>query len=102
MGLVIALQDEKGRQLETIEDPHNFLHRILPKESESSFPNLPNIDWYGHTVFNRLQAYSVVEEFRTISARASGSEEAELIATIIRMGERCRDEVHLYLKFIGD
>lgn len=102
MGIVVRLQDENGERLDEIADIHNILHRILPAEDDPSYPCLRYVDWYGDTVFNRTQARDVLRELELILSRSSGRDEQELLSRIIQMVKRCLEEVHLYLKFIGD
>ena len=101
MGLGIELQDECGATLESVTDPKNLLSRLLPS-NDDAHPTLASIDPYGDTVFNRLQMARFLREWAVISTKALTSEERGLLAAIEKMALRCRDEVHLYLKFIGD
>ena len=55
MGLDIVLTDFNGESLESVGDPKNFLHRLLPPGDEASESVLAKIDWYGDTYFNYIQ-----------------------------------------------
>ena len=44
----------------------------------------------------------LIDEFTVLLKSVAGTEEKTLLARIIEMAQRCRDEVHLYLKFYGD
>ena len=101
MGLGIELQDEWGKCLQEVGDPRNLLPPLLP-EDEEAYPMLTSIDLYGNTVFNRPQIRRFLREWEAVSARAETPEERMLVGAIEEMGTRCRDDVHLYLKFIGD
>ena len=61
MGFCVRLESEDGEPLEEIEDPKNILHQLLPSE-DASYNFLRFIDWYGETVFNRLQIPSFISE----------------------------------------
>ena len=102
MGLGIALTDEFGGKIEEIADEHQVLPPLLPPEDDPAYPFLESIDLWGDTVFNRIQMGRFISEWAYVVSRAQSVEEKELVAAISRMALRCRDEVHLYLKFIGD
>jgi hypothetical protein len=101
MGLVITLQDERGTPEEKICDTMNLLHRLLtPYQGKESV--LAEIDWYGNTIFNRMQIPRFLSAWQVLSQQAQTPEEATLVGEIRKLAERCESEVHLYLKFIGD
>jgi hypothetical protein len=102
MGLDVVLQDEFGGKLESVADPKNLLGRLLPRNDDYSQPMLASIDPYGDTVFNRTQIERFLREWSLVSAKAQTSEEHSLIEAVEKVALRCRDEVHLYLRFIGD
>ena len=102
MGLGITLQDESGAELVSVVDPKNYLGKLLPEHEDPAHPMLASIDFYGDTVFNRMQMDRFLAEWTDVSARADTKDEKALVSTIEDMARRCRDEVHLYLKFIGD
>ena len=102
MGLGITLQDELGAELGTVVDPKNALGKLLPEHDDPAHPMLASIDFYGDTVFNRMQMDRFLAEWTDVAARANTPEEKELVSAIAGMAHRCQDEVHLYLKFIGD
>jgi hypothetical protein len=54
--LTAVLEDEAGEPLERVEDATNILHRLLPGPDDQRYVYLGTIDWYGDTVFDRLQA----------------------------------------------
>src|SRR5271170_479231 len=102
MGLTIELQDEFGAARHSLIDPQNWLKELLPHGDDESHPMLASIDLYGNTVFNRPQMPLFLSEWAKVSAKAQTSEQRELLDEIETLARRCRDEVHLYLKFIGD
>jgi hypothetical protein len=101
MGLNIELQTESGEMIETVVDYKNVLHRLLPPYGTASCV-LSGIDWYGNTVFNRLQVKQFLDEWEELFRKTSDMEEHLLLDGIKRLALRCQDDVHLYLKFIGD
>jgi hypothetical protein len=102
VGLAIVLQDERGTRIESVDDPKNVLHRLLPQPDDTTSRCLRYIDWYGDTVFNRRQAGDLLEELQLLPEKAHGEEEKELLNQIIELARRCAREPHLYLKFSGD
>jgi hypothetical protein len=44
----------------------NFLHRLLPPHDDDTYYCLRYVDWYGDTVFNRLQIETVLQELERI------------------------------------
>ena len=102
MGLGIELQDERGETLQYLTDSQNQLGRLLPQNGDDSYPMLASIDFYGDTVFNRIQMERFLREWRAMSTKAQSADERTVVAAIESMAVRCNDGVHLYLKFIGD
>jgi hypothetical protein len=49
-----------------------------------------------------MQMDRFLTEWAEVSWKARSPDERELISTIEKLAHRCRNEVHLYLKFIGD
>jgi hypothetical protein len=102
MGLGIVLTDEFGGKIKEIGDPYQLLPPLFPPEDHPGFPFLGSIDLYGNTVFNRIPIGRFLSEWAYVVSRAESTQEKELVAAIGRMACRCRDDVHVYLKFIGD
>jgi hypothetical protein len=103
MGLEIQLQNECGGRIESIADPKNLLADLLPPHEKSdAYPMLAGIDPYGDTVFNPIQIRRFLSELADVLSCARTQEGRELASEIGRLARRCSDEVHTYLKFIGD
>jgi hypothetical protein len=102
MGISVVLETESGQEVERIDDTTNLLHVLLPTEHDKSFDYLGRIDWYGDTVFNRLQIEAFLAEWERVQARAQTSEAVTLHARIKDLAKRGAQESHLYLKFYGD
>jgi hypothetical protein len=96
------LESERGEAIEQLDDQRDVLHERLPPITDEDSQCLRFIDWYGETVFNRLQMDRFLLEWGVIQERADGATEREIMGQIERMARRCRDEVHLYLRFSGD
>ena len=83
-------------------DPTNILHRLLPSHDDESFQCLRFIDWYGDTVFNRLQIPSFLAEWKGLSLKQAPIKNSTLSRGVARLAYDCQAETHLYLKVIGD
>jgi hypothetical protein len=102
MGITTVLENEDGTALATVEDPTNVLHHALPEAQDSRYQHLTKIDWYGDTVFNRLQAPQLLVEWRTLESDPQGGEAARVLREVGLLIERLGEDVHAYLKFYGD
>jgi hypothetical protein len=102
MGLEIVLQTESGAKVDSVADPKNYLGKLLPQIDDESHPLLGGIDPYGDTVFNGIQIRRFLLEWEAVSSNAVTTEERELVSKIEQLALRCRDEVHLYIRFVGD
>jgi hypothetical protein len=101
MGLSIVVTDYSGKVFERINDPKNFLHKLLPPADEESAAILTKIDWYGDTYFNYLQVGQFLREWDRLAQSAETPEENELIHEVVHLAKRCQKERTL-LRFIGD
>ncbi len=101
MGLSIVVTDYSGAIFERLDDPRNFLHKLLPPCDEDSPDILTKIDWYGDTYFNYLQVKRFLNEWSQLEKRAETPEENKLIDGVRQMATRCRKDRSL-LRFIGD
>lgn len=102
MGLTIMVETEDGERIEQIADPLNLLHQLLPSHDDQAYQCLRYIDWYGDTVFNRLQMDTFLTELNGVRRATRSPAEIELLAQIEKLARRCQAEPHLYLKFYGD
>lgn len=102
MGLSVILEDEQGVRMAGVEDPENLLHRLLPSADDLRSRCLRYVDWYGDTVFNRRQVIDILNELKLLMSDASTHEERVLLQQLFDLALRCKDGVHLYLKFYGD
>ena len=101
MGLTINLEGEKGNVYETIHD-NEILSEILPDYNDKSSYCLRFVDLYGDTTFNNLQMNELIHELEAIRETADSNEKRELIEQLLRLSSKCKEQVHLYLKFYGD
>jgi hypothetical protein len=101
MGLNVALVNYKCERLESVGDPKNFLHKLLPPVNEDSDSLLAKIDWYGDTYFNYLQMKRFLEEWDQLSKRTQNQEEQSLVEGVRNLAMLCQKDRNV-LKFIGD
>jgi hypothetical protein len=100
MGLTVVWTDCNGKFLETVHDPHNFLHRVLiPDDATDSV--LAKIDWYGDTYFNYLQIPRFLEEWNQLERHVESAEEKALIDDVRRLAVKAQADGGL-LRFVGD
>jgi hypothetical protein len=102
MGFNVELQDEFGRRIDGLDDPLGVLDRLLPEPDGDEYPFLSSIDPYGDTNFNHLQMRRFLKEWASVSFKAAAAGEQAIASAVEALARRCRDEVHTYLKFIGD
>jgi len=103
VGFEIQLQDEFGGRIESIIDPQNLLPSLLPSDQDrAAYPMLSGIDLYGDTIFNRLQIPRFLSELADLASNARTDDDRKLVLEIEMLARRCADNLHTYLKFIGD
>ncbi len=102
MGITITLESEDGHRIDSVEDPTNVLHHALPDPEDAQFHLANTIDWYGDTVFNRLQAGLLRKEWALLIDNAVDENAAMLLKRIEAILLKCTAEVHLYVRFCGD
>jgi hypothetical protein len=102
MGLDVFLETERHERLELVGDDRNLLPKLIGNPDSTQFPMLASIDWYGHTVFNRVQIKRFLAEWETLFSNTTTSEENSLLEQIKQLSLSSLNEVHLYVVFIGD
>jgi hypothetical protein len=102
MGLDIRLETERGDIIDSVGDPHNLLHNLLPLPGDESDTMLSWIDWYGNTTFNHLQMKRFLGEWDRVIRRVENPEATDLLSRIRELAVRCSEERTFHLKFIGD
>jgi hypothetical protein len=60
------------------------------------------IDPYGNTLFNQLQIPELLSELRALDNRLTDPELRLALRGLIPVVERAVDQVHTYVRFIGD
>jgi len=101
MGFDINLESERGEILATVSDPQNLLHRLLERSIPDE-PQFSEIDWYGDTIFNRLQIPRFLSQWQVLASHGKTPEELRIVEQVRALARRCEESVHLYLRFVGD
>ena len=102
MGIVVAIEDGRGKTIDSLADTTNILHALLPAPNDLSFRCLNRVDWHGNTVFNRHQVRDVHQELKRLATGSRSVEELRLLRKIESFAAQCEAEPQLYLKFYGD
>lgn len=102
MGIDAHLQDELGNVLESVLDPNGLMSALVETAPSNRLVCLPYIDPYGDTTFNRLQIRALIAELREAISRQTDEAIVAHATTVLRLAEKCLDDVHTYLKFVGD
>jgi hypothetical protein len=103
MGIEVVLQDERCNNIsETVHDPQGLIILSLSDLGDSASSCVRFIDPYGDTIFNRLQAAILVEEWDMLKSSFSRQNAEALWTGIRKLIARCSEEPHTYLKFTGD
>ncbi len=95
MPWTVRLQDERGKPVA----PREALIEFATIPDDRGFRLLRYVDPYGDTYFNRMQMRDFLADWNTLKPTADQRREWK---SVREMAERCHDEVHLYLRFIGD
>jgi hypothetical protein len=102
VGLEIVLQTEVGACVDSVADPGNYLGKLLQEKDGDKYPMLGGIDPYGDTIFNGIQIRRFLSEWPQVAAKAGTLEERQLFSKIEELSRRCRDGIHLYIRFADD
>jgi hypothetical protein len=102
MGIVVVVEDERGKTIASLTDSTNILHSLLPAQDDLLFRCLNRVDWHGNTTFNRHQIRDVLQELKRLATGGRSVEELRLLRRIEELATQCEAEAHHYLKFYGD
>jgi hypothetical protein len=97
-----VLETESAEEFERVRDRDGLINRLIPPLAEDSFQCWRFIDEYGDTIFNRQQMPQFLKELAIIRGRTTDPKSLGVLKAIEGLAYRCRDDVHLYVKFYGD
>lgn len=100
MSLTVEIQDEHGlREGEAWWHPRSSAFLV---DEHPGTCCLRFIDPYGDTTFNQSQLRVLIEELRNLRDRVADSEGVEVLDGLLRFLKSAVNQVHTYVKFIGD
>ncbi|MHB0999933.1 MAG: hypothetical protein ACYC27_11870 [Armatimonadota bacterium] len=103
MGINVVLQDEKCMDIsETVFDLNDVVALCLPSPSDNAYCCVRFIDPYGDTIFNRIQAVVILDEWNRLRHSFADHSADVLWSDIRELIIRCTEEPHTYLRFMGD
>ena len=100
VGHAVLWQDENGVELASFLEP-GYDTRLVDSRWVDGTTCLRFVDPYGDTVFNQLQLPVVIEELGAVAAAAGDPDLAASVHGLIEFLRGC-DEVHTYVKVVGD
>ena len=98
----LELVDEDGELIiDSRINVASVMDALLEIEScKERYPWLTTIDEYGDTIFNRLQIPLVIRELTVLSSEKP--ELGQVISGILHFLEQSFQDVHQFVKFVGD
>ena len=91
MGIDLIWQDERGAEIERInDDPHNYLSLLVLAITLNEFICLRFLDPYGHTYFNQKQIPVLLDELIKVRATITDGQFQSYSANRASRGEERR------------
>ncbi len=104
MGIDVARVNEQHKREQVVFDPKQHVLWLATHE----WPNLQQtfclrfIGPYGDTVFNQSQIPVLLAELTWSAEAQSNAEVKAHLATVCQLVASAQDQLHTYIKFIGD
>lgn len=105
MGINVALRDEHCNIIgDMITDFHGVIAKSLPAISDNRYCCIRFIDPYGDTIFNHIQAKTLLNEWDSLCDSFTGECAEQLWDDIRNLITFCASNkgIHHYIAFIGD
>lgn len=103
MGMNAQLVSERGEVIEDVADEQNRLHPLIESVTDyDSTHCLQYMDPYGDTIFNSLQLPRFLDEWKMVMELAVAQEDKDLASSVQRLALLAEEEIHMYLRFVGD
>ena len=99
MPIDVEWQDEDGATLARYEGP--FVTLTLVERADPASVCMRFIDPWGNTTFNQQQLPVLVQELEALDSRTRDAQR-DVIQALLAFLRPARDQVHTYVKFIGD
>jgi len=97
----VIRETELGQELEQWVDERGELAAILAARSDDA-PLLRFVDPCGDTVFNQLQIPTLITDLKTLLDTISNQRHKEIVSQVIQFIDRARNQVHTYVRFVGE
>lgn len=103
MGTDAARVNERHEAKQEVFDPRQCLTKLATSDWPiSKTLCLKFIDAWGDTVFNQVQVPVLLQELRVAEQHQADPEVKAHLGKVARLVERAVDQVHTYIKFVGD
>lgn len=103
MGIDVALTNETHEKQAVVLDPSGHMTILmLEAHRDSSSICLRFVDPWGDTIFNPLQIPHLLDELKRFENQVRDEQQSRHLADVIRLVESAVDQVHTYVRFIGD
>ena len=99
----VSVRRESGDQVPgEIDQPLVYRPLLARDDSSKEFPMLGHVDPYGTTVFNSLQAQTLLVELEALRARNADDESRRAIDSLTYLCHLTTGRPHRFLWFVGD
>lgn len=103
MGIEVAWVDETHEKIHAIEDPQGCLTLLFTSDLSTLAPTcLRFVDPWGDTIFNQSQIPVLLAELRAVASASTQPELRAHIEQLVGLVQQSTEQMHTYIKFIGD
>jgi hypothetical protein len=102
MGLDVLWQDEKGQIIERGPIWSSPWKYVEDEDDLKDTCCLRFIDPYSDTTFNQFQIPILVEELKSLLPKSKDAQARENLESLINFIRKAEEQVHTYIKFVGD
>jgi hypothetical protein len=103
VGIEVAWVDETHVKIQVIEDPNGYLTALFTSDLSTLAPTcLRFVDPWGDTIFNQNQIPVLLAELRAVASASTQPELHAHIEQLVDLVEQSVEQMHTYIKFIGD
>jgi hypothetical protein len=104
LGINVAIIDERQVTSQAVNDPRNYLTKLATGTwlTIEGSVCLRFVDPFGDTTFNQAQLPELLSELERSADSQSNPEIRSHLQKICHLVSEARNQVHMYVKFIGD
>lgn len=102
MGVDVNRQHEDGVVIESVNDLHEHLAKVLCAADLEKTACLRFVDPYGDTKFNQLQIPVLLRELEALASGGLEPAQREHLLRVVEVVRRALEQVHVYVEFVGD